>query len=99
MMSARLWEVLRRANLAAGVALLALLGAWGAVPSVQAQTTLSSPAPSIAVGSSPKAMAVNPATGLVYVANTSSGTVSVIDGATNTVTAPSPSEPVPLQWR
>jgi YVTN family beta-propeller protein len=87
MMSARVWEWLRRVNLAAGVALLVLLGVWVVVPSVRAQTTLSSPAPSIAVGSSPFAMAVNPATGQVYVANNSSNTVSVINGATNMVTA------------
>ena len=90
MMSARLWEWLRRVNLAAGVAPLVLLGAWGMVPSVQAQTTLSSSAPSIGVGSSPFAMAVNPVTGQVYVANNSSGTVSVINGATNMVAAPVP---------
>jgi YVTN family beta-propeller protein len=85
MMSARVWEWLRRVNLAAGVALLVLLGVWVVVPSVQAQTTLSSPAPSIGVGGTPSAMAVNPATGQVYVANFSSNNVSVIDGASNTV--------------
>ena len=74
-------------NAAVVVALLCLGG--NPLP-VQAQTTLSSPAPSIAVGTNPVAMAVNPATGQVYVANQTSGTVSVINGATNTVTATVP---------
>src|SRR5580704_8735427 len=37
----------------------------------------------IPVGSSPRAVAVNPATNKVYVANYDSGTLTVIDGATN----------------
>ncbi len=56
---------------------------------VQAQTTLSSPAPSIAVGTNdnPFGVAVNVVTGQVYVAHANGNTVSVIDGATNTVAA------------
>ena len=41
----------------------------------------------IPVGTGPEAVAVDPAAGTVYVANTDSGTVSVIDAATSTVTA------------
>lgn len=39
----------------------------------------------ITVGSRPSAVAVNPVTGLVYVTNAASDSVSVIDGAANTV--------------
>jgi YVTN family beta-propeller protein len=41
---------------------------------------------SAVVGSNPIAVAVNPVTNKVYVANQISGTVTVIDGATNTTT-------------
>ena len=41
----------------------------------------------IAVGSDPDGVAVDPATDTVYVTNQDGNTVSVIDGATNTVTA------------
>jgi len=44
----------------------------------------------VRVGNSPDFLAVNSVTNQVYVANSSSGTVSVIDGATNTVTATIP---------
>jgi YVTN family beta-propeller protein len=44
----------------------------------------------IAVGSLPSAVAVDPAAGTVYVTNYGSGTASVIDGATNIVTATVP---------
>ena len=44
-------------------------------------------ASTVTVGSSPFALAVNPATGRIYVANTGSNTVSVIDGSRDTVTA------------
>ena len=40
----------------------------------------------VSVGTSPGAMAVNPVTNKIYVANYGSGTVTVIDGATNTTT-------------
>jgi YVTN family beta-propeller protein len=40
----------------------------------------------ITVGSRPSAVAVNPITGLVYVTNAASDSVSVINGATSTVT-------------
>ena len=40
----------------------------------------------LAVGANPRVAVLNPVTNLVYVPNNSSGTVSVIDGATNTVT-------------
>jgi YVTN family beta-propeller protein len=39
------------------------------------------------VGASPIAIAVNPVTNMVYVANFDGNTVSVIDGTTNTVVA------------
>jgi YVTN family beta-propeller protein len=39
------------------------------------------------VGTNPIAVAVNPSTNQIYVANYGSGTVSVINGATNTVIA------------
>jgi YVTN family beta-propeller protein len=42
---------------------------------------------SVAVGSSPVAIAVNPVTSTIYVVNTASDTVSVINGATNSVVA------------
>ncbi|MGH9583494.1 MAG: YncE family protein [Bryobacteraceae bacterium] len=41
----------------------------------------------IAVGASPGGVAVNPETNTIYVTNTGDGTVSAIDGATNSVTA------------
>jgi YVTN family beta-propeller protein len=44
----------------------------------------------IAVGNGPGAVAVDPATGTVYVTNSNDDTVSVIDAATSTVTATVP---------
>ena len=44
----------------------------------------------IGVGAGPSAVAVDPATDTGYVTNSSFGTVSVIDGSTNTVTATIP---------
>jgi len=41
----------------------------------------------VRVGSQPVAIVVNPVTNKIYVGNTGSGTVSVIDGATDAVTA------------
>src|SRR5438132_14037951 len=41
----------------------------------------------IAVGSNPNGVAVNPLTNRIYVANSDDNTVSVIDGSTNTVIA------------
>jgi YVTN family beta-propeller protein len=41
----------------------------------------------IPVGQSPKAVAVDATTDMIYVANTKAGTVTVIDGSNNTVTA------------
>jgi YVTN family beta-propeller protein len=41
----------------------------------------------IGVGNSPVAVVVNPVTNLIYVANSGSNSVSVIDGSSNTVTA------------
>ncbi|MGD0477195.1 MAG: right-handed parallel beta-helix repeat-containing protein, partial [Nitrososphaerales archaeon] len=46
------------------------------------------------VGSAPTGLAVNPTTNLVYVANSGDGTVTVIDGATNTVDPVTPAIPV-----
>jgi YVTN family beta-propeller protein len=48
----------------------------------------------IATGTSPYAVAVNPVTNRVYIANQSSSNVTVIDGATNaTTTVPAGSSP------
>jgi uncharacterized protein len=44
----------------------------------------------VKVGRDPEAIAVNPITNRIYVANSGSGTVSVIDGATDAVTATVP---------
>ena len=52
----------------------------------------------VAVGSSPVAVAVNPDTNKIYVANYYSNNVTVIDGATNnTTTVPVGTCPAP--WR
>jgi len=53
----------------------------------------------IAVGSYPYGVAVDPAAGTVYVANAGAGTVSVIDAATNTVTATIAVGSAPRGWR
>src|SRR5690348_14355229 len=47
----------------------------------------SDPNKTITVGSGPIAVAVNPKTDTIYVVNRGSNSVSVINGATNTVTA------------
>ena len=74
------WHSLLAFLLTASVA-----GAMGAlVGSTQAGA---STVPTISVGSRPSGVAVDPATGTVYVANSSGNTVSVIDASTNTVTA------------
>jgi YVTN family beta-propeller protein len=58
-------------------------------PAAQAQGGANSPYTTlpITVGSHPYGVAVDATTGTVYAANYGSGTVSVINGATNTVTA------------
>ena len=43
-------------------------------------------AATVAVGTTPIAIAVNPVTNKIYVANQNSSSVTVIDGATNTTT-------------
>ena len=58
---------------------LVLIGAAG---TLMAQTVVTP----VTVGTTPNAVGVNPTTNKVYVANMGSGTVSVIDGATNGVT-------------
>jgi YVTN family beta-propeller protein len=68
--------------------LLCLVCLGGNALPVRAQTVIGTPA----VGEGPGALAVNPVTNEVYVANVDAGTVSVIDGATNTVVGP----PVPV---
>jgi len=40
----------------------------------------------VAVGTNPAAVAINPLTNTIYVANYGSANVTVIDGATNTTT-------------
>jgi YVTN family beta-propeller protein len=67
-------------GLMAGLALLV-------VSAAEAQATNPYATFNIAVGSDTKGVAVDAATDTVYAANYGSNTVSVIDGATNTVTA------------
>jgi YVTN family beta-propeller protein len=71
----------RRGNLVAVLCLLAC-AITALAPAARAQAVVASPT----VGKGPRAVAVNPVTNQVYVANYPSGTVSVIDGATNAVT-------------
>ena len=52
----------------------------------------------VAVGTDPLAVAVNPVTNKIYVANDGSNNVTVIDGATNTTTTVPPGT-TPLRWR
>jgi YVTN family beta-propeller protein len=59
------------------------MGALVASPSQAGAST----APTISVGARPVGAAVDPATDTIYVANSSSNTVSVIDGSTEAVTA------------
>jgi YVTN family beta-propeller protein len=73
---------------------LAAAGAIGALTLALAAPTAASAAPkapavtgTITVGGGPAWVAVNPVTGAVYVTNSISGTVSVISGRTNAVTA------------
>src|SRR6476620_8453825 len=77
----------RGAAAAAVVAAAALSLAAGAVPASAGGYTVTATIP---VGSSPRAVAVDPATHTAYVTNTGDGTVSVIDAATNAVTATIP---------
>jgi hypothetical protein len=55
--------------------LLVLAGGLALGPGAQAQTVTGTPA----VGTNPRAVAVNPVTNTVYVANSGGGTVTVID--------------------
>jgi DNA-binding beta-propeller fold protein YncE len=60
-----------------------IIGLWlacCALTLAQAQTVTASPS----VGTAPEAVALNPVTNKIYVANTSSANVTVIEGATNT---------------
>src|ERR1019366_1093952 len=66
-------KLLKTASLAAIAALI-----FGIAP-LHAQTATAT----VAVGTVPNAVAVNPVTNKIYVANNSSGNVTVIDGATN----------------
>ena len=79
-----MWTLTDRQKLLAvfsfvGVVLVLLL----AVQPLQAQTVTKT----IGAGTGPYAVAVNPVTNKIYVANYSSNTVTVIDGATNSTTA------------
>src|SRR5437016_2377507 len=47
-------------------------------------TAMEAPAQTVEVGASPVAVAVNPVTNKIYVANANGSSVTVIDGATNT---------------
>ena len=69
--------VLALASLLLGSGLLAVVGVPEAAAAAPATVT---------VGSNPSAVGVDPTTDTIYVANYASGTVSVIDGTTNTVT-------------
>lgn len=51
----------------------------------------------IGAGTEPLAVAVNPVTNKIYVANNSSNSVTVIDGATNTVVAAVPVGNTPVE--
>jgi YVTN family beta-propeller protein len=64
------------------VVLLGVTGVGADAPTLPASGPVIIP-----VGSSPGAVAVNPTTDTIYVANNGSNTVSMIDGATDTVTA------------
>ncbi|HEX5416934.1 MAG TPA: hypothetical protein VFZ25_14820, partial [Chloroflexota bacterium] len=64
-------------------ALVFLALSSGGVTTASAQSAPST----ITVGSSPVSVAVNPTTGRVYVANNSSSSLSVVDGATDRVIA------------
>ena len=55
----------------------------GTVTVIDGATNLTT---SVSVGASPQAIAVNPVTNKIYVAN-SGGTVTVIDGATDTISS------------
>jgi YVTN family beta-propeller protein len=59
----------------------------GANCSASTQTGCASVPPTIAVGTGPEGVAVDSATDIAYVANNGDGTVSVINGATNVVSA------------
>lgn len=72
----------------------ATVGAEAAPPDLRAfGPTESAVIATIPVGSEPWDIVVNPATHRIYVTNRGSGTVSVIDGATNTVIAT-----IPVGW-
>src|SRR5258706_10333808 len=72
---------------ALAVVVLALcLTALGIVPALAAYAVTAT----IPVGTNPFGVGVNPVTNTIFVAKINSNTVSVIDGATNTVTATIP---------
>jgi streptogramin lyase len=77
--SSRLLQRMRQALIAVAVLCVGLLAFS---PIAEAQWVTASPA----VGTDPYAVAVNPVTNTVYVANYSGNTVTVIDGATNNTT-------------
>ena len=53
----------------------------------------------VAAGTHPYAVAVNPVTNKIYVANYGSANVTVIDGATNGTTTVAVGAPIPMPWR
>src|SRR5712664_681651 len=71
---------------------LAALALWPLAGHAQSVTA------TVAVGTAPLAVAANPVTNKIYVANFSTNNVTVIDGATNTTTTvdASGNEPVAL---
>ena len=77
---------IRRASAIAALAMLLGLS-WGSAPSDVLATNVPTVVAKIGVGTSPQAIAVNPVTNRIYVANEDSDNVSVIDGATATVMA------------
>src|SRR4051812_11735668 len=65
-----------------GASLLFMIYGWTGSQSLKADTSIGN----VAAGTEPLAAAVNSVTNKIYVANYSSGSVTVIDGANNTTT-------------
>lgn len=67
----------------ARILLCLLLLGLGAPHALAAKSAVKNVIATVAAGADPRAVAVNPATNRIYVANETSGDVTVIDGATN----------------
>jgi YVTN family beta-propeller protein len=68
----------------------AILLTLGLLGGTYASTSAQSVVATVAVGSSPQRVAVNPTTNRVYVSNNGSNNVSIVDGSTNAVIATTP---------